>query len=49
MNKTRKETGRQGSAGFRITIKALGTIHRWLYRASGGKWAERFSVPRYCG
>ena len=42
MSGTTKETGRQGSTGFRITMKILGTIHRWLYRGSGGKWGQTF-------
>lgn len=42
MGETTKETGRQGSTGFRITVKILGTIHRWLYRGSGGKWGQKF-------
>ncbi len=42
MSETPKETGRQGSAGFRITMKVLGSIHRRLYRGSGGKWGRTF-------
>jgi deazaflavin-dependent oxidoreductase (nitroreductase family) len=42
MGETPREPGRQGSAGFRITMKILGTIHRALYRASGGKWGQTF-------
>ena len=42
MSETRKETGRQGSIGFRIAMKVLGTIHRWLYRVSSGKWGQTF-------
>jgi deazaflavin-dependent oxidoreductase (nitroreductase family) len=42
MSETRKETGRQGSIGFRITMKVLGAIHRWLYRVSSGKWGQTF-------
>ena len=42
MGETTKETGRQGSTGFRITMKILGTIRRWLYRGSGGKWGQTF-------
>jgi deazaflavin-dependent oxidoreductase (nitroreductase family) len=30
------------SPGFRIVIKAIGTIHRWLYRVSGGKLGKSF-------
>ncbi len=42
MSETRKETGRQGSIGFRIAMKVLGAIHRWLYRVSSGKWGQTF-------
>ena len=42
MSETRKETGRQGSTGFRIAMKVLGGIHRWLYRVSSGKWGQTF-------
>jgi deazaflavin-dependent oxidoreductase (nitroreductase family) len=42
MHKTRKETARQESAGLRLTIKLLVTIHRGLYRVSGGKWGQTF-------
>ncbi len=42
MGETPKEPGRQGSVGFRIAMKILGTIHRALYRASGGKWGRTF-------
>ena len=42
MSETRQETRHQGSMGFRITIKIIGAIHRWLYRGSGGKWGQTF-------
>jgi len=43
MSKTRQKTRHhQGSTGFKITIKILGAIHRWLYRVSGGKWGRTF-------
>jgi deazaflavin-dependent oxidoreductase (nitroreductase family) len=42
MSETRQETRHQGSMGFRITIKIIGAIHRWLYRVSGGKWGQTF-------
>ena len=42
MSETRQETRHQGSRGFRITIKIIGAIHRWLYRVSGGKWGQTF-------
>lgn len=43
MHKTRKENARQESARLRNTIKLLATIHRWLYRVSGGKWGQTLS------
>src|SRR5215217_9052564 len=43
MGETKQKTGHhQGSTGFKITIKILGAIHRWLYRVSGGKWGRTF-------
>jgi F420H(2)-dependent quinone reductase len=42
MGKTPSETERQGSGGFRIAMKVLGTIHRTLYRASNGKLGRTF-------
>ncbi len=42
MGKSRQETRHQGSMGFRIIIKIIGAIHRWLYRVSGGKWGQTF-------
>jgi deazaflavin-dependent oxidoreductase (nitroreductase family) len=42
MSAATKETRRQGSRGFRITMKILGTLHRWLYRGSSGKWGRTF-------
>ncbi len=42
MSETRQKTRHQGSMGFRITIKIIGAIHRWLYRGSGGKWGQTF-------
>ncbi len=42
MSETTKETEQRGTSGFRITMKVLGTIHRWLYRASGGKLGRTF-------
>ena len=42
MSEARKESGRQGSVGFRVTMKVLGTIHRIVYRGSGGKWGQTF-------
>jgi F420H(2)-dependent quinone reductase len=40
MSEATKETKGQGSRGFRITMKILGTLHRWLYRGSSGKWGR---------
>src|SRR3712207_8064967 len=42
MSKMAYQTEDQGSSGFRIAIKVLGTLHRWLYRASGGKLGKMF-------
>jgi F420H(2)-dependent quinone reductase len=42
MSKTPKQNGHQGSTGFRIAMKVLGTIHRTLYRASDGKLGKTF-------
>lgn len=35
-------TEHRGSSGFRIAMKILGTLHRRLYRASGGKLGKTF-------
>ena len=42
MSTTPKQNGHQGSTGFRIAMKVLGTIHRMLYRASDGKLGKTF-------
>jgi F420H(2)-dependent quinone reductase len=42
MSKTTNRTEEQESSGFRIAMKVLGTLHRWLYRASGGKLGKTF-------
>src|SRR5919112_3912264 len=42
MGETPKKPGSQGSVGFRIAMKILGTVHRALYRANGGKWGQTF-------
>ncbi len=42
MSEATNETERQGTAGFRIAMKILGTIHRTLYHASGGKLGKTF-------
>jgi F420H(2)-dependent quinone reductase len=30
------------SSGFRVVIKVIGTLHRWMYRVSGGKLGKSF-------
>src|SRR3712207_1826103 len=42
MEETPREPRRRGSMGFQIAMYILGTIHRTLYRASGGKWGRTF-------
>jgi deazaflavin-dependent oxidoreductase (nitroreductase family) len=42
MSETPKQNERQGSTGFRITMKVLETIHRTLYRASDGRLGKTF-------
>ena len=42
MSKTTNRIEGQESSGFRIAMKILGTLHRWLYRASGGKLGKTF-------
>jgi F420H(2)-dependent quinone reductase len=42
MSKTTNLTENEESAGFHLAMKALGTLHRWLYRASGGKVGKTF-------
>ena len=42
MGDTRQKTRHQGSIGFRITIKIIGTVHRWRYRMSRSKWGQTF-------
>jgi F420H(2)-dependent quinone reductase len=40
-----KATGRtkyRRSSGFRVVIKVIGTLHRWMYRVSGGKLGKSF-------
>ena len=46
MNKMTNPSEEQESSGFRIAMKVLGTLHRWLYRASGGKLGKTFLVLR---
>lgn len=38
----RKTTEHRRSSGFRIAMKVLGTLHRWLYRGSSGKLGKTF-------
>jgi F420H(2)-dependent quinone reductase len=42
MNKMTNPTEEQESSGFHTAMKVLGTLHRWLYRASGGKLGKTF-------
>ena len=42
MSKTTSRIEHRESSGFRIVMKVLGTLHRWLYRASGGKLGKTF-------
>jgi deazaflavin-dependent oxidoreductase (nitroreductase family) len=42
MSKMSNPTEDQESSGFRFTMKVLGTLHRSLYRASGGKLGKTF-------
>lgn len=42
MSETSNRTEDRQSSGFRVAMKVLGTLHRWLYRASGGKLGKTF-------
>ena len=42
MSKTTSRIEHRESSGFRIAMKVLGTLHRWLYRASSGKLGKTF-------
>ena len=42
MSKTTSRIEHRESSGFRIAMKVLGTLHRWLYRASGGNLGKTF-------
>ncbi len=42
MSKTTDQIEGGHSSGFRLAMKVLGTLHRWLYRASGGKLGKTF-------
>jgi hypothetical protein len=48
MSETSQEIGHQGSTGFQLVMKRVGTIHRALYRASDGKLGRTFFVPLFC-
>jgi len=48
MSETSQETGHQGSTGFQLVMKLVGTIHRALYRVSDGKLGRTFFVPLFC-
>ena len=44
-NMSKKSTSRiqhRQSSSFRVAMKGLGTLHRWLYKASGGKLGKSF-------
>jgi hypothetical protein len=42
MSKATDRIEHQKSSGFRIVIKAISTLHRFMYRASGGKLGKTF-------
>ena len=42
MSKATERVEHRGSSGFHIAMKVLGTLHRWLYRVSGGKLGKSF-------
>jgi F420H(2)-dependent quinone reductase len=42
MTKATARTENRKSSTFRIVIKAIGTLHRWMYRVSGGKLGQSF-------
>ncbi len=42
MSKTTDRNEHRQSSGFHIAMKILGTLHRLLYRASGGKLGKTF-------
>jgi deazaflavin-dependent oxidoreductase (nitroreductase family) len=42
MSKATDRVEHRGSSGFHIAMKVLGTLHRWLYRVSGGKLGKSF-------
>jgi F420H(2)-dependent quinone reductase len=42
MSKVTNRTEHRESSSFRIVMKGLGTLHRWVYRGSGGKLGKTF-------
>ena len=42
MSKVTNRIEHRESSGFRIVMKGLGTLHRWVYRVSGGKLGKTF-------
>ena len=42
MSKATDRVEHRGSSGFHMAMKVLGTLHRWLYRVSGGKLGKSF-------
>jgi deazaflavin-dependent oxidoreductase (nitroreductase family) len=42
VRETTNEAERRGTPGFRIIMKVLGTIHRGVYRETGGKLGRTF-------
>jgi F420H(2)-dependent quinone reductase len=42
MSKATDRAEHRGSSGFHIAMKLLGTLHRLLYRVSGGKLGKSF-------
>jgi F420H(2)-dependent quinone reductase len=42
MDKATDRIEHRKSSGFRIVIKVIGTLHRFMYRASGGKLGKSF-------
>ena len=42
MTKATDRIEHRTSSGFRIVIKVIGALHRWMYRVSGGKLGKSF-------
>ena len=42
MTKATDRIEHRTSSGFRIVIKVIGTLHRWMYRVSSGKLGKSF-------